>query len=357
MFKVRLHDTRTLKWWFSHNNEIDLEPPYQRRGRLWSQHDRAYLIDSIINEYDIPKIYLADFTFINSELNSKSKSYAVIDGRQRLEAIFGFFRNEFPLNDDFSFVSDPTLNLSGLFYADLQKNYPEIASNYEEFNLHVMSVMTDDEAKINDLFVRLNTSKPLTGAEIRNAMTGVVPDAIRTISKHDLFKNMIRFSIKRGQDKNVAAKILLIEFRGKFVDTKKVHLDRFVAEGMLSENDNVQRAASRVRNNLDKMTDMFLKSDPVLSSQGSLPVYYWLIRTIGINNKLREFLLRFEEDRKENRVRANTNPDYADKELLRYDVLNRSTNDQGSLQGRFDILLRRFKQYTNEPNNSVQWTR
>jgi hypothetical protein len=345
MFKVRLHDTRTLKWWYSHRNEIDFEPPYQRRGRLWSQHDRAYLIDSIVNDYDIPKIYLADFTFVNSDLNAKKTSYSIIDGRQRLESIFGFFDNEYPLNNDFSFTPDPTLSLAGLFYKDLQINYPSIASNFEEFNLHVMSVMTNDEGKINDLFVRLNTSKPLTGAEIRNAMTGEVPRAIRSISEHDLFRDRIRFSIKRGQDKNAAGKMLLLEFRGKFVDTKKVHLDRFVKEGQLSENDNIKRVAKRVNQNLNVMLDIFFSRDPVLSSQGALPVYYWLIRTIGYNKRIREFLVNFENERKKNRAYAKNNPEAADKELLRYDVLNRSTNDQGSLQGRYDILLRKFSKY------------
>jgi hypothetical protein len=356
MFKVRIHDTRTLKWWFSHRDDIDLEPPYQRKGRLWSQHDRAYLIDSIINEYDIPKIYLADFIFVNTALNTKSKPYSVIDGRQRLESIFGFFRNQFPLNSDFSFIPDPTLALGGLFYADLQKNYPKISSIFEEFNLHVMSVMTDDEGKINDLFVRLNTSKPLTGAEIRNAMTGRVPSAIRQIAEHDFFKDRIRFSTQRGQDKNAAGKVLLIEFRGKFVDTKKIHLDRFVQEGRLSENDSVDRAASRVIELLTTMADIFHSRDPILSSQGSIPVYYWLLRTVGPHVKLREFLLRFEEERKENRAGASNDQAAGDQELLRYDVLNRSTNDQGSLQGRFDILLKRFKRMTEDPRISEEWT-
>ncbi len=356
MFKVRAHDTRTLKWWSSHRDDIDLAPPYQRKGRLWSQHDRAYLIDSIINEYDIPKIYLADFTFMNTVLNTRSKPYAVIDGRQRLESIFGFFNNDFPLNLDFSFIADPTLALGGLFYADLQKNYPNVASIYEEFNLHVMSVMTDDEGKINDLFVRLNTSKPLTGAEIRNAMTGKVPDAIRRIVEHEFFTDRIRFSTQRGQDKNAAGKVLLIEFRGKFVDTKKTHLDRFVQEGRLSGNDSVDRATSRVTELLTQTASVFQSQDPILSSQGSVPVYYWLIRTVGPHDKLREFLLRFEQERKANRATANADQDSADQELLKYDVLSRSTNDQGSLQGRFDILLKRFKKFTEGPDKGVGQT-
>ena len=168
---------------------------------------KAYLIDSIINDYDIPKIYLADFSLMNTPLNVHRKPYAIIDGRQRLEAIFGFFDDQFPLNQDFVFFGDPNLRLGSLVYSDLRKSQPKIASSIEEFNLSVMSVITDDEARINDLFVRLNTSKALTGAEIRNAMSGRIPDLIRQLVLHDFFQRRARFSVTRGQDKNAAAKV------------------------------------------------------------------------------------------------------------------------------------------------------
>ena len=39
-------------------------------------------------------------------------------------------------------------------------------------------------------------SKPLTGAEVRNAMQGVVSEYIRQISEHTFFKKNIKFSIQ-----------------------------------------------------------------------------------------------------------------------------------------------------------------
>ncbi len=62
-FKVTPHEARTLIWWLTRRNKIDMNPPYQRRGRLWSDSDKAFLIDSILNGYDIPKLYVADFTW------------------------------------------------------------------------------------------------------------------------------------------------------------------------------------------------------------------------------------------------------------------------------------------------------
>ena len=347
MFQVRTHETRTLSWWHTNKDDIDFNPPYQRKGGLWTPRDKAYLIDSILNGYDIPKIYLADFTISNSKLNTKKKPYAIIDGRQRFEAIFDFLDDKLPLNEDFTYDLDSSLDLSGLLYADLKKNHPKIASKVEQFNLHVMSVMTDEEGKINDLFVRLNKSRPLTGAEIRNAMSGIVPNLIRNIAGHKFFIDWIRFSKNRGQDQNTAAKLLLLEFRGKLVDTKKLHLNRFVREGMQSETSDFCHAASQVMQILDNMCLTFEQKDILLSSEGPTTLYYWFIRKHGLKPNLRQFLFNFDKSRRENTSLANKSVEMADQEILTFNVLNRSTNDQGSLVKRYQILDRRYSLFNN----------
>ena len=235
MFKVRQFEAKTLSWWYQERDRIDMSPVYQRRGGLWSPKNKSFLIDSILNEFDIPKIYIADFTYGNTGLNHENKSYAVIDGKQRFETIFDFFEGRVALADSFLYSDEPLLELTGLGYKDLENSYPKIASKFANFNLSVMSVITDDEAKISDLFVRLNTNKSLTGAEIRNAMSGEVPKIIRRISGHRFFQTRIKFRTSRGQDYNAAAKLLLIEFIGRFTDTKLLQLNRFVEEGLKSE--------------------------------------------------------------------------------------------------------------------------
>ena len=129
----------------------------------------------------------ADFTYGDSKLNRKRLPYAVIDGKQRFEAIFDFYDGIITLNPDFVYRKDSSLKLGGLGYADLLSNYGEIAEIFDQFHLSVMSVITDDEALINELFVRLNRSKPLTGAEIRNAMSGPAPEVTRQMVQHAFF--------------------------------------------------------------------------------------------------------------------------------------------------------------------------
>lgn len=340
MFYVKPFDVRTLSWWNVERDTIDMDPPYQRRGGLWSPADKAYLIDSILNRFDIPKLYIADFTYANSPLNLGRRPYAIIDGRQRFEAIFGFFDGTVVLNKDFQYVDDPALELAGLSYKDLQKNFPRVAQRFENFNLTVMSVITDDASKINEMFVRLNRNKPLTGAEIRNAMRGRVPLLAREVAQHEFFATRIKFKTLRGQDLNVAAKFLLVEFRGRFVDTKKVHLNRFVEEAVKSESTDLEQAAGRVRRILDRMCEVFVPRDSLLASEGPLIVYYWFVRSRASEElgAVRQFLLRFEEERKRVTALEETKIRPKDRIYLVYEAERRNINDHGSMIARFRIL-------------------
>ena len=326
-----------------------MDPPYQRRGRLWSPADKAYLVDSILNGFDVPKLYIADFTYTDSKLNKKRLPYAIIDGKQRFEAIFDFFEGLITLNQDFALLENPTLKLGGLSYRDLAQNHADIAELFDTYNLAVMSVITDNSERINELFVRLNRSKPLTGAEIRNAMTGPVPEVIRQVAKHEFFAELVGFPVQRGQDLNAAAKILLFEFADKPQETKKASLDSFV-KAAERDRKRLELSARRTHAALSDLTGVFLPRDRLLSSAGIIPVYYWFIRSIKeLQFRLvRDFLVRFEENRKKNREKAEASPAAGgiDRKLLEYDGFNRSTNDLASHVGRIKILQEKFAEWT-----------
>lgn len=351
MFAVRQFDPRTLAWWIDQRDEIEFNPPYQRRGGLWSESDQQFLIDSILNQYDIPKIYIADFTYSPSSLNTTNRRYAIIDGKQRLEAILRFADGEIGLSSKFVLADDPRQRIAGLGYRDLRKNYPKLASRFDNFNLTVMSVITDEEGRINQLFVRLNRNKTLTGPEIRNAMEGLLPELFRSIAEDEFFTSKVRFKISRGQDLDAAAKFLLVEFRGELVETKRIALDEFVLEGMNADakNSDLTRAAHRVQRVLNKMCEVFIDRDPLLATQGALVPYYWLVREAPTEalGYIRPFLVDFDDRRRANR-KLLANPEQvhaADATLARYETFSRSINDPGSLEGRYEILAQALSQY------------
>lgn len=84
----------------------------------------------------------------------------------------------------------------------------------------------------------------------------------------------------------------------------------------------------------------------MLSSEGPVPLYYWLIRETDPKDRwrVRQFLTQFQQRRQAN-ARLAKDPELiqkADPTLLRFDSLNRSPNDPGSLAERYDILRKQF---------------
>lgn len=355
ILKITPHKAMTLIWWYSHRDEIDFNPPYQRKGRLWSKEDKAYLVDSIINGFDVPKLYLADFQFGQSKLNSAKLPYAIIDGKQRLEAIFEFFENKFSLGENFEYRKNKNLQLNGLTLSDLKKSYPRVAEDFENASLDIMSVVAEREVDIHEIFVRLNRSKPLTGAEMRNAVTGPVSEFIRMLGSHAFFIENIKFSTQRAAELNAAAKSLLFEYRGKPVATKKSNLDEF-ARGETIDKQKLELAGRRALDTFGLMTEIFIPKDELLSSAGIVPVYYWFVRNLDLHeiSNVREFLIKFERSRTKNRENRKEGLEGATDVFARYDALNRSTNDQQSHVGRYEILNELFKEWLSSSDSIVQ---
>lgn len=346
MFQVKPHQPRPLTWWYEQREEIDTQPSYQRRSNLWDNRKQAFLIDSILNDYDMPKLYLADFTSLNTKLNTNKTRYAVIDGKQRLQAIFRFFLGELPLWRDFMYLGDPSLNLSGATYLDLKRYHPEIAKKFDNHIPTVMSVVTDEKIKIEQLFVRLNSGIQVNRAERRNAMDGVVPDIIRDLVEHDFFLSKIRFNTLRMSDHYAAGKILLLEHRDKFVDTSANSLDALVTEAIGKDETPFRASEKRVVKVLDNMVKVFKNHDPLLSSTGPIPVYYLFVKQHVADKKfIREFLEEFMLDLRENQLVITKDPSAGDPELTNYYTWARTTNEGRSLEARIKILNKRFDEF------------
>jgi hypothetical protein len=342
MFKIQKHETKTLSWWHRQKNNIDFSPSYQRKGNVWNAKAKSYLIDSIINGFDIPKIYLADFSYSNSALNEKILPYAVIDGKQRLQTIFEFLDDELTLSKDIEFYNNADVNLKGLKYSQIKSKYPEIAYDIiDQFNLDVISVVTDEADKINELFIRLNQGASLKGAEVRNAKTGAIADIVRSICQSSLFTKS-SYSKTRGQDQNTAAKICLIAARNGFVNTKKIDLDKLYEEN----EDGIPTTVRDLPKYLDYIGSYFCEGDIGLKSEAIIPLVYMLFVK---NNKeepqdIALFINQFANDRKNIKTKNIPQEEIAIDYIL-FDKYIRNANDASGLTGAFNILQKLFEEY------------
>lgn len=331
---------------FSERDEIIVAPDYQRNGDIWGLEKRQLLIDSILNEYDIPKIYFHRLS--RDERITSGKEYAIIDGRQRLETIWKFIDGDFALAKDFRYLKDPRVNAGGFTYEDLAKNYPKLKIKFDSISLPIISISTDDLELIEDMFSRLNEAVPLNAAEKRNALGGAMAKLITNLATHKFFKDNVSFSNKRYQHKEAAAKMLFLIYslttgKKKIVDTKKIYLDEFVKSHKSPKDKLLQRLEQDASSILADMTKLFIKRDPLLKAQGTLPVYFLLIRSYKEKQELSEFsrkmLVEFRERLETNRAKAEEDISSAEFDLLEYDRLSQQgTNDASSISTRLEIL-------------------
>ncbi|NOT09864.1 MAG: DUF262 domain-containing protein [Gemmatimonadales bacterium] len=343
MFRINTFPRRSLQWWISQQSVIDFSPDFQRTARVWTERDKRFLIDSILNGFDIPKLYVADFTTHDiPALNKKEMSYAIIDGKQRLTTILAFREDRLALSKNFYHSSVPGINLGGLVYSELKRDHPLITGLFDRYALDVKSIETDDRAQINDVFLRLNkASKALNGAEVRNAMIGKAVDAIRDISHNNFLKRRINFTTDRSQEKNAAAKVLALEYAGGPAETKKKNLDALVVAVGETGNRQFGKTVKRVKEHLQNLSSVFQNQDRLLSTQGSVPLYYLFVSRLHARDRkhVRVFLEEFEKARTKNR---NRTPGTGDYQLDQFDLVSRSTNDKSSYTVRLRVLRSKF---------------
>lgn len=329
----------------SERDRIDVEPEYQRRGEVWTKEKRQLLIDSILNDYDIPKLYFHALTDKSRE--RRKYDYSIIDGRQRLEAIWTFADDEFSLAPDFSYLDDANVEAAGMTYSELSSAYPKLKIRFDSFSLPIVCVETDDLDLIEDMFSRLNEAVPLNAAEKRNAMGGPMAECIRQVSLHHFFSDRVSFTDRRYQHREVAARLLFLEYTllnsNKIIDTKKPYLDAMVKKYKDYNEPDLSEVRSRTIRVLNHLDAVFSDKDSLLRAQGIIPVYYLTIKAAsqyGTQNqftrsKIEEFQLKLAENRKV----ASDDIASAEFDLLEFDRLSQQgTNDSASIREKVRIL-------------------
>jgi Protein of unknown function DUF262 len=167
------------------NDELDLTPDFQRQANVWDIKRKARLIESILLKIPLPSFYFSE---------NISGGYAVVDGLQRLCAVF-HFKNVTLLNSATGAELAP-LRLRGLQYLkELEgKSYQELDRKFQrriselEITANIIRANTPSAVKFN-VFARLNQGgMPLNAQEIRNAIfPGEWRNELRRLAESEKF--------------------------------------------------------------------------------------------------------------------------------------------------------------------------
>ncbi|MCL4683050.1 MAG: DUF262 domain-containing protein [Rhodocyclaceae bacterium] len=307
---------------------IDTNPDFQRPA-VWSSAQKQLLIDSMLREYDVPKMYWR-------KVGEKPDRYDVVDGQQRLRAIWSFVDGEFNLPKNADPIDD--MAIAGCSYQNLPD---ELQIRFDQYTLDVVVLEDTDEDEVREMFLRLQNGTSLKAQEKRNAMPGRMRDFVRSLTKHPFF-GRVGFANSRFTHDHVAAQLVCLELQGGPTNVKDGDLNRMYKSEEQFDVDG--KLARTVRKTLDLLAEVFVDKTPELERYNVVTLYGVIAElqrayVLGeIKAQLREWFLDFEVRR---RAQETLDAETAEPEWVAYkEKISHSTDAQESIRFRLDFLMR-----------------
>ncbi len=165
-------------------------PEFQREKQLWSVEKKRLLIDSIMRDIDIPKLYFY--------LNDKNE-FEVIDGQQRLWAIWDYFGDQYAYE-----INEKPRTFSQLNgEQDTLKNY----------KLQITVIEEADEEYLREMFLRLQFGLLLNTGEKLHALSGAMKDYVFNELAQEPFITNLSIPNRRYARETLCAQICINSFR------------------------------------------------------------------------------------------------------------------------------------------------
>ena len=218
--------------------QLTLAAEFQRNS-VWPRAAKAYLLDTIINDRPIPLLF---FQRISSAQTGRP-GYSVIDGQQRLRAIFEFLDDRFRLTQ-----SDKKAPYYNRKFSELSN---AIRESVESYDLAISELTGYDENDIKDIFVRMNKYVvKLAPQELRHAKgEGKFSEFVERLGKWDFWRNQRVISaqqIKRMRAVEFVAELTILLIEGPQDKKKALELYLRRVHEDLRERVMGRRSCSRV---------------------------------------------------------------------------------------------------------------
>ena len=295
---------------------------------MWTTAQKQLLIDTILRDYDVPKMYWR-------KLAVTPDRYDVVDGQQRLRAIWGFVDGAFKLPKD----SEPIdgMAIAGCGYETLPD---DLHVRFDTYSLDVVVLEDTDEDEVREMFLRLQNGTSLKAQEKRNAMSGAMRQFVRSLTEHDFFKR-VGFANSRFTYDQIAAQMVCLELAGGPVNVKNGDLNRMYEDNQKFDVNGA--VAKSVRRTLGLLAEVFPDKTPELERYNVIALYcvfadlQRVYAMAGIKADLRGWFLDFEEKR---RAQEALDDDHGDSGWLTYkERISHSTDAQESIRFRMEFML------------------
>ena len=343
MAQTRRHNQQTIAWFndLRKRGLLDLNPSYQRRS-VWNPAYKDSFIDTILLQYPAPAI------FLYQEISPEGQtSQHVVDGKQRLTAIFEFVDGERPVGEDAQLTA-----LRGLYFNQLPTDIKTAIWTYE---FTVEYLPTNEEGLINAIFERINKNvAKLTRQELRHARySGKFISSAESLTEWSaklLPENFPRFetqSRKQMKDVELTANLLLLIEKGP-VGVTQDDLDVAFSdrdtdwENETAVTETFRIIMERIRRLTDAPTDPFLiktrlrNQADFYSLFGALLVAYRAVPSTVLEesdstlaSRLSSFMKRLDEE----------GPGPSDQRVSKYlNAARSNSNDRGQREQRIEII-------------------
>ncbi|HCI5683097.1 TPA: DUF262 domain-containing protein [Klebsiella variicola subsp. variicola] len=251
-YNVREWTVEVIVQKYGENLDIDANelfiPDYQRDYK-WDVKTASRFIESILLDFPIPYLYIADVFNEDPELDGRVE---IIDGSQRIRAIHYFWNNEFELKDLKELKS-----LEGFKFSDL------LASRQRRFlraSLRFIELKGDvEEQHRRDLFERINSGvKRLEAMEVRHGSDAAASifyrDVISPCSVNPLFSQLAPLSDRKRSNGDHRELVLRFFAYLNDLDNYKGFVAPFIDQYMNTQANQVtQQNVSSYTNEFEKM--------------------------------------------------------------------------------------------------------
>lgn len=265
------HSRRSLTELHKDRDTINLTPMWQR-GRAWPRQKQVLLVDSILRGMDMPKIYLWK--------RKPQDSFDVVDGQQRLRAVWDFFDGEYALNHTQPLQPVGTTEISGKSFSELT---PLLRRRLKNFKVSIAEIKNAPTHDITLLFARLQLATPLNSAELRNAILCPLRHEVdATALNHGFFSNC-RIPSQRMKHQDYTAHAYALAINGDQVDLKAPDLRELYIQSPQMSQEELMQLSGLVSDAFDLLSEINLSAN-----QGITQKWMFCDQTYFLIKKVRE---------------------------------------------------------------------